>query len=275
MNLIYHWLFPGVWMAFSVYWFGAALWVKRIQRGEPGHKRIFRLILTTLCAGLLISPRFGHGPLGWTILPQSRITFFAGAAMLLAGLGFAIWARVHLGAYWSAMVAVKEGHRLIRTGPYRLVRHPIYSGILTGLAGTAVAEGQLRGLVATALLSAIYYRKSQDEESLLSAEFPDEYPAYRREVGALIPVSGRPQKIFWSAVAAMLLVTLRHALLLVVMFAGLMNLALARAEQPVIAEDVRGEAGALSAGGLEEAGCSVASTPKSERWRRPRAREIA
>jgi protein-S-isoprenylcysteine O-methyltransferase Ste14 len=206
MNLLYHWLFPSVWTAFTVYWFGSALCVKRIQRSEPHHQRIMRFILTTFCAALLISPRFGPGPLGWTLLPPSKTTFFTGAAVLLAGLGFAIWARLHLGAYWSAMVAVKEGHRLIRTGPYRLVRHPIYSGILTGLLGTAVAVGQLRALIAAALLIAIYYRKSQDEEHLLAEEFVDEYPAYRNEVGALIPVSGLPQKIFWSTAAVVLLI---------------------------------------------------------------------
>lgn len=205
MNLIYNWLFPAAWTAFAVYWFGSAqnqIWVKtrgprQRPRGEnePTVRRETR-------HGLFSSPR---SPLSWTLLPHSKTTFFTGAAILLAGLGFAVWTRLHLGAYWSAMVAVKEGHRLIQTGPYRLARHPIYSGILAGYLGTAVAVGQLRAFVGVALLVAIYYRKSQDEERLLSVGSAGEYPAYRNQVGALIPVSGPSQKIFWSAVGVVLI----------------------------------------------------------------------
>lgn len=208
MNLIYNWLFPVVWTAFCAYWLGSALWAKKIKSGESRRQRIIRFILTAFSVALLMPPAFGHGPLGWQLLPPGKTTFFTGAALLLAGLAFAVWARLHLGAYWSAMVAVKEGHRLIRTGPYQFVRHPIYSGILTAFAGTAVAVGQLRAFLGAALLIAIYYRKSRDEERLLAAEFPDEYPAYRHQVGALIPVSGPPKTLFWSALAAVLLILL-------------------------------------------------------------------
>jgi len=208
MSLVYHWLFPVVWGVFAIYWLGSALWAKKIKSGESRRQRIIRFILAVLAGALLFSPKSGPAPLSWRILPQGKTTFFTGAALLLAGLGFAVWARLHLGAYWSAMVAVKEGHRVIRTGPYRLVRHPIYTGLLTAFAGTAVAVGQLRAFLGAALLIAIYYRKSRNEESLLAAEFADEYPAYRSEVGALIPISGPPRTVFWSAVAAVLLILL-------------------------------------------------------------------
>jgi protein-S-isoprenylcysteine O-methyltransferase Ste14 len=208
MNLFYHRFFPVVWTAFAVYWFGSALRVKRISHGESRRERLVRFLLVVFAAALVFSPKLSRGPLDLTLLPHSKSSFFTGAAILLAGLGFAVWARLHLGAYWSAMVAVKEGHRLIQTGPYRMVRHPIYSGILAGYVGTAVAVGQLRSFVGAALLIAIYYRKSQNEEHLLSVEFAEEYPAYRKQAGALIPVSGPPQIIFWSATVVVFLILL-------------------------------------------------------------------
>jgi protein-S-isoprenylcysteine O-methyltransferase Ste14 len=187
MHLIYHWLFPVVWIGFAAYWFISAKRVKRIKQPEPFLARWTHLVLSSLAYAMTFSDKFGFGPLGWQILPQSSLAFFAGAATTLAGLSFAVWARMILGQNWSGSVALKEGHRLILTGPYRLVRHPIYTGIIIGLAGTALAIGQVRGLVAVILLTATFLWKSRCEERLMLAEFGEEYIRYRREVNALVP----------------------------------------------------------------------------------------
>ena len=187
MKLIHHGFFPSVWTAFAIYWTVSAGWVKKTKESEPRSARFGHLTLTIFSFVLVFSPGFRAGPLCWHVLPSNPVTFAAGALVLLAGLGFAVWARIHLGQNWSATVTLKVGHRLIRTGPYRLVRHPIYTGIITGLAGTAVALGELRGWVAVALLTVACLFKSRREEQFMVKEFGDEYVQYRREVGALVP----------------------------------------------------------------------------------------
>ncbi|HEY2573269.1 MAG TPA: isoprenylcysteine carboxylmethyltransferase family protein [Verrucomicrobiaceae bacterium] len=187
MKLIYHWFFPAVWTAFATYWIVSAGWVKRTKESEPRGLRIVHLTLSVFAFVLVLWPRFHAGPLGWKLLPSNKITFVAGAVILVAGLAFAVWARIHLGRNWSVTVTLKEGHQLIRTGPYALVRHPIYTGIIAGLAGTVVASGELRGVIAVALLVAVYLFKSRREERFMVKEFGDEYLQYRKEVGALVP----------------------------------------------------------------------------------------
>jgi len=106
--------------------------------------------------------------------------------LVAAGLGFSVWARVHLGRNWSAEVVVKQDHALIRSGPYRHLRHPIYSGMLLAFLGMALAFGEWRGLLALALVFASFARKSRMEERFMRETFP-EYAEYQRETRALIP----------------------------------------------------------------------------------------
>ena len=199
MNLIHHWLFQSVWLLFAIYWFVAARSAKKNQIVQSPLRRIFHLALVILALGLIGGHYFDFGPMAWQILPQNEITFFTGAVLLLAGLGFAVWARVHLGQYWSGSVALKAGHHLIQTGPYRWVRHPIYTGILIGIAGTAVAIGEVRGFFALGLLTLIFWFKSRSEERLLMTQFGQEYTRYREEVGALLPFPPLPKVLFWGA----------------------------------------------------------------------------
>jgi protein-S-isoprenylcysteine O-methyltransferase Ste14 len=106
--------------------------------------------------------------------------------MLAAGLAFAVWARRHLGRNWSAHVVVKEDHALIRSGPYRHLRHPIYTGILLAFLGMVLVIGELRGLLAMGCVLLSFAIKSRQEEKRMSETFP-EYEQYRRETAALIP----------------------------------------------------------------------------------------
>jgi protein-S-isoprenylcysteine O-methyltransferase Ste14 len=110
-----------------------------------------------------------------------------GTIITLLGIGFAIWARIYLGKNWSSMPAIKVDHELIRSGPYNLVRHPIYAGVLFGLAGTVIIIGEPLALVGLFLVLLAFLWKIRMEEKYLQAEFGDAYAAYKREVPALIP----------------------------------------------------------------------------------------
>jgi protein-S-isoprenylcysteine O-methyltransferase Ste14 len=105
----------------------------------------------------------------------------------VAGVAFAIWAREHLGKLWSGTITLKEGHRIVQSGPYRLARHPIYTGILTGVVGVVLARGDLASLLALVLFALGVARKIAIEEKLLGSRFGEEYAAYRKKVRAIIP----------------------------------------------------------------------------------------
>jgi protein-S-isoprenylcysteine O-methyltransferase Ste14 len=98
-----------------------------------------------------------------------------------------VWAREHLGSNWSRSVTVKQDHELITSGPYALVRHPIYTGILLGFLGTSVAEGQVRSLIAFLLVAVILWAKLRLEEQWMRSEFGETYEAYAQRVHGLVP----------------------------------------------------------------------------------------
>lgn len=127
------------------------------------------------------------GPLSWRFVHASRTVAVVGLTMTLAGCAFAVWARVLLGGNWSGEVVIKQHHELVRRGPYASVRHPIYTGILLAMLGSALEIGELRGLVAVALAVAGWGLKARDEDVLLAEQFGEEFVRYRRDVRALIP----------------------------------------------------------------------------------------
>jgi protein-S-isoprenylcysteine O-methyltransferase Ste14 len=179
--------FAVVWLAWLAYWVVAALNVKRTERRE----RFAPLILNRapLVIGALLLA-FERQPLHWLssrFLPLSQAFYWIGLFMLVAGLAFAVWARRYLGRNWSGIVTVKQDHELIRSGPYALVRHPIYTGLLFAILGTAVAIGEWRGLIAFVLITAGFVIKLRTEEKFMSETFGTQYAHYRAEVPALIP----------------------------------------------------------------------------------------
>ena len=115
---------------------------------------------------LLFSRGFGREPLSWEFVPATLSTAYVGLALTVAGLAFAVWARFHIGTNWSPLIHLKEGHELIRTGPYAIVRHPIYSGLMLATLGTAIALGRLSGFIAFVLVVAAWGCKSRLEESV-------------------------------------------------------------------------------------------------------------
>jgi protein-S-isoprenylcysteine O-methyltransferase Ste14 len=177
-----------IWCAWALFWLIAAFGTKKTARREPFGPRLI-YILAGAIGGVLIASRGRSWPplLNLRLWPRSEVSYWIGLAVLLAGVAFAVWARVHLGRNWSGIVTVKEDHELIRTGPYGYVRHPIYTGLITGLIGTGICSGTLRAALGVAIISAALLIKSRTEERFMRETFPGQYPEYCEEVPALVP----------------------------------------------------------------------------------------
>ena len=172
------------WTVFWLYWIASSLRTKASQRREPIGIFLLRVGLLVVALNLWIA---GGPVLMARFVPHSAGAALGGLALVLAGLLFAVWARVHLGSNWSGTVTLKEGHELVRSGPYAIVRHPIYTGLLAALLGSAVMKGEVRSLFALALIAAALLVKMRLEERWMVERFGEEYERYRREVKALVP----------------------------------------------------------------------------------------
>jgi protein-S-isoprenylcysteine O-methyltransferase Ste14 len=177
---------PTLWLAWLLYWGISARNVKATRWREPLGSQLLHRVPIILAVILLAVPGWLPRTLTKRFLPEGLLFPALGTALLAAGLGFSVWARRHLGRNWSAQVVVKEDHALVRSGPYRHVRHPIYTGILLAFLGTVVTIGEWRGLLAFLLALVAFAMKSRAEEDRMQRVFP-EYQAYRRETAALIP----------------------------------------------------------------------------------------
>jgi protein-S-isoprenylcysteine O-methyltransferase Ste14 len=185
--MIFDYLFPSMWLTYLVYWWAMSTNVKATDRTESAPSRLVRLV-SIVCASLLLGlPNIPLALLDARFIPLGVSRFWIGAALTLSGLLFPIWARHQLGDNWSQAVTVKEHHRLITSGPYALVRHPIYAGLLLAFFGSAVALGEWRGLLAVALVFAVLWHKLKLEEKWIRAQFGDSYESYSQRVAALVP----------------------------------------------------------------------------------------
>jgi protein-S-isoprenylcysteine O-methyltransferase Ste14 len=175
------------WLVFLGYWLIARFSVNRMERPEPGGTLILRILIMAGAYWLLFQqdPRFGI--LNRRFIPQDDRIVLAGVLLTWSGVAFAIWARYHLGKFWSATVALREGHQLIRSGPYANIRHPIYTGMLTAVLGTTLAVGRYRALIAFVVILAAFIAKSRQEEKLLDAQFGPAFEQHRRHTGFFLP----------------------------------------------------------------------------------------
>lgn len=180
-------LIDGSWIAFLVIWIAAAIRTKRTTRIQSGASRLLQGLLTTGGAVLLFASRINIDWLSVSLWPDSAAIAYTGAWLTVAGVAFAVWARFAIGQNWSARVTIKQDHELVRRGPYALVRHPIYSGILLAIVGTALAVDESRGLIAIALVATGFWLKLRTEESFMLQQFGDKYRTYQHDVKALIP----------------------------------------------------------------------------------------
>ena len=179
------WLSAGLWLVMIFYWSARARRrTVAIRTGESAASRSHHQMLLNL-ALLLAFARLPWTGLRW--LPASRLTIVAGLAVQLASMLLDLRAIRQLGRHWSGAVTIKVDHELIRTGPYRLVRHPIYTAMIGMFLGTAIVSGELHGLMAVALCVIAYARKIRMEERGLREAFGKAYDDYRRDTWALIP----------------------------------------------------------------------------------------
>lgn len=166
------------WIIFWVYWLASAFGAKA---GKGSRRRIPLNGVTALSVLLLI--RVLHDG---SLAVRSPLLGTIGAVVFASGIALAVWARVHLGRNWGMPMTEKAEPELVTSGPYRLVRHPIYSGLLVGLLGTALVNN-LIGLIIVAILGGYFYYCASIEERNLTRIFPTAYPEYRTSTKMLIP----------------------------------------------------------------------------------------
>jgi protein-S-isoprenylcysteine O-methyltransferase Ste14 len=193
--MFYRWLFTSL---FVVMWAGwAAVWMVMARRAkapaqsESAASRLSHVGPLIIAAYLLAAPAPLPVPaLHGRFVPLAIWPSALGAALGFAGLAFCVWARVTIAANWSSDVQLKRGHELIVAGPYALVRHPIYTGLIMMFAGTALAVGEWRAVLAVAVAAAAFWRKLGLEEALMRRQFGEAYARYAARVPALIPFVG-------------------------------------------------------------------------------------
>ena len=180
------WLLIGCcWAAWLLYWLAMARSNKRTV--ERGGFVGYRLVAVLVVIALVEVGRLLH------VHPQSRLwqsslaLGIVGDCLVLAGAAFTVWARVTLGRNWSAEVTFKQDHELIESGPYALVRHPIYTGLILMALGTAITYGRAIGFVLLLALCGGLWWKATQEERIMSRHFPEAYAGYKARVRAIVP----------------------------------------------------------------------------------------
>jgi protein-S-isoprenylcysteine O-methyltransferase Ste14 len=179
-------IIASCWIIFYVVWVIGALFTKRTAERAVSWLGWWTWVpVAALIFALRRAILFSAGAVLWQVTPRLRIV---ADAVTITGFLITLWARRTLGTNWSANVVFKERHELIEGGPYRFVRHPIYSGVLLMLFGTMLVWGKLVGVVAFVVIMAGLSVKAFLEERLLTKHFPDSYPRYRARVkSAIIP----------------------------------------------------------------------------------------
>jgi protein-S-isoprenylcysteine O-methyltransferase Ste14 len=171
-----------LWLTWSAFWMVLARRKAPTQRSETRWQRAQHVVPLALAFALVfLSDAFSER----LTLPYP--TADVGVVLTALGLAFAIWARIHLGRYWSGTITLKVDHRLIRSGPYAWVRHPIYSGLLLAMLGSALCAATLLSFIAVPLTLMTFWLKIGREERWLGTAFGDEYHRYKNEVPSLIP----------------------------------------------------------------------------------------
>lgn len=178
------WATVGMWLLFSIYWEVAAKNAAPSASSESRGSRRLHVFLANTALFLILVPVHG---LRQRYLPASPLVIAAGLTVQAIGVLLAVWARRHLGRNWSGEITIKVDHKLVRTGPYRVVRHPIYTALLGMYAGSAAVSGELHALLGLALAAFAYVRKIRLEEAVLTASFGADYRDYCRTTRALAP----------------------------------------------------------------------------------------
>jgi protein-S-isoprenylcysteine O-methyltransferase Ste14 len=175
------------WITFLTYWIIKASKTRETQRKESFASRYLVMFLMIAGYVFIFSFKARIGVLGGRFVPDTPSVVIFGIVMTWLGVGLAVWARYHLAENWSSRVTIKQGHELIRTGPYARLRHPIYSGLLLATLGSAVAIGEWRCVVGVCLVLAAYCIKAKREETMLTGQFGEAFQDHRKHTGFLLP----------------------------------------------------------------------------------------
>ncbi len=176
-----------MWLLWALYWAICAFRAKPVRARESLISRLAFVIPMVIVALLLLLGHEGPPWLVVRVVPGGWTRFWIAVAVVAIGILFAIWARVVLGGNWSGAVTIKEGHELIDRGPYRRIRHPIYTGLLCSVLGTGLAAGRVSGLLAFVIALIALLRKLRVEERFMAQEFGERYATYRQRSWALLP----------------------------------------------------------------------------------------
>ncbi len=179
-------IIPGCWLIFICYWIISAFGQKVIAERQSVASALAHRLPVGLGWFLLIYPKLPP-PMNLVVIPHRDGVLAMGAMICVFGLFVTIWARRTLAGNWSSDVTFKQNHELVRTGPYQFVRHPIYTGLLVMALGTALNAGQLRCWLSIVVVGIGFWIKLKQEERLMLRHFPDQYPAYQKQVKALVP----------------------------------------------------------------------------------------
>ena len=179
-------IITGCWVVFVATWAVAAVSTKRTVYRETQAQRLRYWVLLVIAFFLLFYGRLPY-PLNSRVVPNVAPVIWAAGVLSVIGVAVALWARFTLGRNWSGVVTLKEEHELVERGPYRFVRHPIYTGILTMYFATAIGLGHLAGFVGALLIFLSFWIKLRDEEQLMLQQFPERYAAYRQRAKRIIP----------------------------------------------------------------------------------------
>jgi len=178
------WLWTALWL----FWLLSALAVKRTVQKQSQGSSLAQGLPVVAAFFLLFARNVGPYWLRRRFFPESSASvLWVGLALTAAGIGFAVWARLWIGKNWSSRVTIKDQHELIQSGPYRIVRHPIYSGLLLAFLGTAIVHGEVRGLIGFPLAVLGWGFKLRMEESFMLQQFGNAYLDYKQRVKALVP----------------------------------------------------------------------------------------
>jgi protein-S-isoprenylcysteine O-methyltransferase Ste14 len=178
-------LVTACWILYLFYYLISARSIKPAAERQSWTSMLAHKLPIGLGAILLFVP--GVDPLGTVVIPHAAATESLGVAICVLGTFAAIWSRKTLADNWSSNVEFKQGHKLVERGPYRLVRHPIYTSLLLMCLGTAIVSRRLAALASLLFVFTGFWMKLKQEERLLLRHFPDEYPACKVRVMALVP----------------------------------------------------------------------------------------
>lgn len=177
-----------LWIIFIAYWAISAVGVKKnIRQKRFGGMMGVRLLALVILLWMFHSRiPFSSGFKGYPVF-HNPVSGIIGVVLCGAGIASAIWARRHLGRNWSSRPSIKEGHELVTSGPYRFVRHPIYTGMLLALLGSVLAVNAI-WVIIFLICIVVFIARIKTEEGYMMQLFPDQYPDYKKHTKALIPL---------------------------------------------------------------------------------------